>query len=91
LPYRWRDNYRLIYVPFDPGATSHEFYEYHILTGRTRPLFPEGTNLTIANNDWQVSPDGRKIALVAVKDWALDGIWVIDIDKMGGQPSSRPR
>ena len=53
---------------------------YDILTQETRPLFPEGTNLTIANNDWQVSPDGRKIALVAAGGTELDGIWVIDIE-----------
>jgi hypothetical protein len=36
--------------------------------------------LTVANNDWQVSPDGRQIALVAAKGTELDGIWVLDID-----------
>ncbi len=79
--YRWRDNQGLIYVPLDPGATSHEFYEYNVLTQEAQPLFPGGTNLTIANNDWQVSPDGRKIALVAAKGMALDGIWVLDISQ----------
>ncbi len=78
--YRWRDHERLIYVPFDPEAAEHNFYEYHLVTGQTRPLFPDGTNLTIANNDWQVSPDGRKIALVAANGTALDGIWVLDIE-----------
>ena len=74
--YRWRDDQRLIYVPFDPDAASHDFYEYDILTGQTRQLFPEGTNLTIANNDWGVSPDGTKIAMVAAKGTELDGIWI---------------
>jgi Tol biopolymer transport system component len=78
--YRWRDDHRLIYVPFDPGATRHDFYEYDLLTGQTRSLFPEGTDLIIANNDWQISPDGRKIALVAAKGTELDGIWVVDIE-----------
>jgi hypothetical protein len=79
--YRWRSNYRLIYVPFEPGAPSHNFYEYHVLSERTRPLFPERANLTIANNDWRVSPDGRQIALAASRDRALDGIWVLNIDQ----------
>jgi len=69
----------LIYVPFEPDATQHDFYEYDTRTGQTRPLFPSGTGLTIANNDWQVSPDGRWIALVAANGLALDGIWVLDI------------
>jgi murein DD-endopeptidase MepM/ murein hydrolase activator NlpD/Tol biopolymer transport system component len=79
--YRWRDNQRLIYVPLDLEATSHDFYEYDILTKETKPLFPNGTDLTIANNDWRVSPDGRQIALVAAQGTELDGVWVLDIDR----------
>ncbi|MEW5959678.1 MAG: peptidoglycan DD-metalloendopeptidase family protein [Chloroflexota bacterium] len=79
--YRWRDNERLIYVPFDPGAIEHNFYEYDILTGQTQSLFPSGTKLTIANNDWRVSPDGSKIVLVAAQGAELDGIWVLELDK----------
>jgi Tol biopolymer transport system component len=86
--YRWRSNYRLVYVPFELGVPSHNFYEYHVLRELTRPLFPEGTDLTIANNDWQVSPDGRKIALVAAKDRALDGIWVLNIDQSDSEAST---
>lgn len=79
--YRWRDNERLLYVPLDPEATEHNFYEYNVLTGQTRPLFPTGTKLMIANNDWRVSPDGRKIVLLAAKGTELDGIWVVEFDK----------
>jgi roadblock/LC7 domain-containing protein len=79
--YRWADNQRLIYVPLNPDATSHEFYEYDVFTKETQPLFSDGTNLTIANNDWQVSPDGHKIALVAANGTELDGIWVLDINQ----------
>jgi hypothetical protein len=79
--YRWRDNQRLIYVPLEPEATQHNFYEYILLTGQIRPLFPDGTGLRIANNDWEVSPDGRQIALVAANGMQLDGIWVLDVDQ----------
>jgi hypothetical protein len=78
--YRWRDQQRLIYIPLEPEATEHNFYEYDTLTGQTRPLFPEGTNLMIANNDWRVSPDGRHIVLVAANQDTLNGIWVLDLD-----------
>jgi hypothetical protein len=81
--YRWRDDHRLIYVPLDPGSASHDFYEYDVLTGQTRPLFPGGSGLKIANNDWQVSPDGRSIALVAANGTELDGIWILDIAASG--------
>jgi hypothetical protein len=79
--YRWRDNERLIYVPFDPEATAHNFYEYHVVSGQTRPLFPAGTGLTIANNDWRVSPDGRQIVLVAANGAELNGLWVLDLSQ----------
>jgi Tol biopolymer transport system component len=78
--YRWRDSERLIYIPFDPQATEHNFYEYNITSGQSRPLFPAGTKLKVANNDWQVSPDGRKIALVAANGNELAGIRVLDLD-----------
>lgn len=77
--YRWRDANRLIYVPFNPDATTHNFFEYNVATGDNRALFPAGSNLTIANNDWRVSPDGRRLALLAAQAGALNGIWVIDL------------
>lgn len=77
--YRWRDNNRLVYVPFDPEAIEHNFYEYNVRTGRTRALFPEGTKLIIANNEWRISPDGRQIALAAARDMELDGVWVLEL------------
>jgi len=84
--YRWRDNQHIVYIPFDPDAIHHTFYEYNIVTQQSRPLTPENPlaeGLTIANNDWQVSPDGRKIGLVAIKDGELDGIWVVEIGPPG--------
>ena len=78
--YRWRDNEHLIYVPLELDAAEQNFYEYDLGTGLTRSLFPAGPNLVIANNDWQVSPDGRKIALLAANGASLDGIWVLDLD-----------
>jgi Tol biopolymer transport system component len=79
--YRWRDSERLIYIPFDLDATEHNFYEYNVRTGQSHALFPGGTNLIIANSDWRISPDGSKIAFVAGKDTALDGIWVLELDQ----------
>ncbi len=79
--YRWRDNERLIYTPFDPQTTEHNFYEYNVLTSQSRALFPGGTGLTIANGDWRVSPDGRKIVLIVANGAELNGIWVLDLDK----------
>ncbi len=78
--YRWRDDSRIIYVPFDAEATEHNFFEYDVTSGDSRPLFPGGIGLTIANNDWQVSPDGSKIALLAASGTALNGIWILKVE-----------
>ncbi|MCG3212303.1 MAG: hypothetical protein FOGNACKC_05951 [Anaerolineae bacterium] len=77
--YRWRDAEHIIYVPFDPAAAEHSFFEYNVTSGQSRELFPGGTGLTIANNDWRISPDGSKIALVAANGPALNGIWVLEL------------
>jgi len=74
--YRWRDNDRLVYLPFEPAASEHNFYEYSVSSGQTRPLFPNGTGLMIANNDWRISSDGQKIALPATDSSQLNGIWL---------------
>ena len=79
--YRWRDSERLIFIPLEPDAETHQFYEYNIQSKETTPLFQSEVGLTIANNDWQVSPDGQKIALVAAKGADLDGIWILEIDQ----------
>lgn len=77
--YRWRDDEHLIFVPFEPNATQHNFYEYDLITGQARLLFAGNTRLLIANNDWQISPDGSKIVLVAAAGTDLNGIWVLEI------------
>jgi hypothetical protein len=77
--YRWQDDDHLIYVPLEPEATEHNFYQYDLLTRQTRPLFPTGTGLIIANNEWRISPDGRQLALLAADGQKLDGIWVLDL------------
>jgi len=89
--YRWRDAQRLIYLPMEPDQSNHHFYEYDISSRQTRPLFPAGPALTIANNDWTISPDGQKIALVAAQGMALDGIWVLEIKaNTAPMPATRP-
>lgn len=69
---QWRDGHRLIYVPLDAMAGAHAFYEYDAATGRQRRLTnPQTGPFKIANGDWAVSPDGRKIVFVEAKDLNL--------------------
>ncbi|MDX1520920.1 MAG: hypothetical protein R3264_04795 [Anaerolineae bacterium] len=80
--YRWRDSRHLIYIPFDLQAEAHIFYEYDVETAQSRRLTPDhplAGAIKIANNEWRISPDGTKIALVATRNTELNGIWVVEI------------
>lgn len=79
--YAWQNDQSVIYVPFDYTAAGHFFYRYNIRTGQTEQLTgPDQPALTIANNDWAVSPDGTKIVLLAGKNLALDGLWLVELE-----------
>lgn len=75
--YQWRDAERLIFVPFNPGAMYHEFWEYNVATESVRQLTDsDAAPLKIANGDWEVSPDGRYVAFVESRD---DNIWLLEL------------
>jgi hypothetical protein len=78
--YQWQDDETLIYVPFDPEAESHFFYSFDLASGQSRQLTGPGQPpLKIANNDWSISPDGRKIVLLASRGMELDGLWLVEL------------
>ncbi len=75
--YRWRDGNRLVFVPLQPGATSHEVWQYDVAAdAMTRLLDPTETPLRIANNDWSIAPDGSSLAWLEEMDRNL---WVVDL------------
>lgn len=75
--YRWRDDGRLLVLPFTPGAESHKIVEFDPATGTTRSLTdPSNLKFKITNNDWTVSPDGRKVAFVNSAD---NNIWLLTL------------
>jgi Tol biopolymer transport system component len=75
--YQWRDDERLVIVPFNPGATYHELWEYDVATDSVRQLTDSDvTPLKIANGDWEVSPDGRHVAFVESRD---NNIWLLEL------------
>ena len=73
--YQWRDGRRLVVVPYRPDAEWHALVELDVETGATRTLVdPAATPIKIANGDWTVSPDGRRLAWVDARDrniWTL--------------------
>jgi Tol biopolymer transport system component len=75
--YEWRDAHHLVILPFQPDAAYHEVWEYDVDTGDARRLTdPNVTPIKIANGDWQLSPDGRRIAFVESRDY---NIWVLEL------------
>ncbi|MEW6568174.1 MAG: hypothetical protein AB1449_08430 [Chloroflexota bacterium] len=73
--YRWRSEGQLLVIPLDLEDAGPALWEVEAASGRARRLTdPALTPLSIANNDWQVSPDGSKIVYLSTQDrnlWLL--------------------
>ncbi len=68
---------RLALIPFRPDAEWHQLWELDPNTGDLRQLTdPAATPFKIANGDWRLSPDGRKMAFVESRD---KNIWMIEL------------
>jgi Tol biopolymer transport system component len=85
--YQWRpcragggcaaEEEKLLIVPFKPNAEFHELWQFDPTAGQAGRLTdPAATPFKIANGDWRVSPDGRRVAFVESKD---RNIWVIEL------------
>lgn len=75
--YRWRDDRRLIILPFRQEAAYHELWEFNVESLAARRLTdPDTTPFKIANDNWCVSPDGQKVAFVESRDRNL---WVLTL------------
>lgn len=79
--YRWRDDTRLLYIPFMPlkeEFESHSLWQYDVLTRQSKRLtHPEQLPFRVANNDWSVSPDGHYMVFVSATDHNL---WLLDLE-----------
>jgi len=74
--YRWRADGRLLLIPLTAGQAPMLF-EVDASAGRATQLTdPALTALPIANGDWIVSPDGRRIAFTS---WADRAVWVLSL------------
>jgi hypothetical protein len=70
--YRWRNEGRLLLLPFDGGASGVSVEEVEAESGRTRTILPAGALAGgVANNDWLPSPDGRWIVYLNAADGTL--------------------
>ncbi len=75
--YQWRDGNRLLVVPLDVSEPGHRLEQIEASSGEITTLTdPAVTPFRIANGDWRVSPDGRRIAFVSAED---QNIWVLEL------------
>ncbi len=69
--WRWRDSTSVIYIPFTPGL-SMSLVLYDFARQQSRPLTdPSVQPFEIANDDWEVAPDGHAVVFWSAKDYAL--------------------
>jgi hypothetical protein len=74
--YRWRSEGQLLVIPFQPDADL-AFWQYDAATGDGSQLTdPDVFDFEIANNDWEVSPDGTKVVYVSAEDHSL---WILQL------------
>ena len=64
--YRWRGADRLAYVPLEVNVSTHRILEWNAVSGQSRELAKLGRK--IAGDDWQIAPNGSRIAFVSAGD-----------------------
>lgn len=78
--YAWvgTESATLVYVPpRDAPDQGFGVWKLNVASGeRTRLIDPEQTPLFIANGDWALAPDGKRIAFVSAQDYA---IWLLEM------------
>ncbi|MFC4455681.1 LysM peptidoglycan-binding domain-containing protein [Deinococcus sonorensis] len=66
---RWQDPGHLLMVPFEPGQPSQRLVQLDVESGEVRPLLTLQDR--IAHDDWQVAPDGLRVAYLSQTSRAL--------------------
>ncbi len=77
--YRWRSEGKILFVPLESitGKQSHRFIEVDAATGNVRALTdPNITSFRIANGDWNLSPDGKRVVFLNAEDRNL---WMLEL------------
>jgi hypothetical protein len=75
--YRWREDGVLLVIPIELNTAGASLWQVDLLHGETiRLTNPETSQIPIANNDWQPSPDGTRIVFLSSVDRNL---WVFSL------------
>jgi hypothetical protein len=73
--YRWRYDDMLMVIPLEMEAPGISLWQVDAASGEAVQLtYPQLTAISIANNDWQISPDGRRMVYLSAEDRNL---WVL--------------
>ncbi len=73
--YRWRYDDMLVVIPLEMDAPGISLWQVDAASGDAIQLsHPQLTSISIANNDWQISPDGRRMVYLSAEDRNL---WVL--------------
>jgi Tol biopolymer transport system component len=78
--YRWRDDDTLLYIPMRISSEeSMQLWAVDAATGQSWPLTdPASLPFSVANGDWDVSPDGQHVIFVSSAD---QNIWLITLPR----------
>ncbi len=75
--YRWRTDGHLLVIPLDMDEPDPYVLQFDLEEDRVwRITDPLKTSLPIANNDWQVSPDGQKMVFLSAIDGNLQVLYL---------------
>jgi hypothetical protein len=75
--WKWRDRDSVYYLPFNPSVNRHTLAYYELDTGEHHLLTnPEGLSFTVANGEWEVSANGKRIAFQSADDMTL---WLLEM------------
>ncbi|MDB5044746.1 MAG: LysM protein [Deinococcus sp.] len=76
---RWQDRTRLLVVPYDPDAAAHRLLRLDVTAGLGQMeevlSFPD----KIAGDEWQVAPDGTRVAYLSAQDRAMHMLTLPDL------------
>jgi hypothetical protein len=82
--YRWRSDGQLLVMPLDHTVSYPDIYQFDLENGQSWKLLDQAKiQLTIANNDWSISPNGRWLHYLSSEDRNL---WILTLPELKISP-----
>jgi hypothetical protein len=78
---QWRDESRLLIIPLELDAPSHQLWQFDTETGEALPLIdPAQLSFRVSAGEWAVSPTGEHLVFLSAED---ESLWLIDLPPDG--------